>query len=113
MGADGHVKIYRKEDFTRTLSEFLLQKEEKGINVNWLRSYMLRVADKYYSFEEYVIRYVEYGTETWDTNDWLVRLLKWHLQDRLNWTESDVHAFLDELELQLQEIELKDIMVWT
>jgi len=109
MGADGHVIIYDKQKFKQIALDCFEEFEKaKGIDLSKLRKDFIVAVDKYYSFKDYVIRYVEYGTDYWDTHDWLwCHLFIYH---DLDLNEEEIYHLLDS---KLEDAEIKDIEVWT
>jgi len=112
MGADGHVKIYDKEKFEQVLRDFFCEEMEKPL-AEGLLSHILETAEKYYTFGDYVIRYVEHGTNTWESTDWLYRTIKWYLEGQEHLQSYDKATFYASLEIVLMDVEVRDIVVWT
>jgi len=112
MGADGHVKIYDKEKFEQKLRS-VVENCIASTDAQQLVECILETAEKHYTFEGYIIRYAEYGTNTWQDVDWISRTIRWYFRDNERLRQYDVLYLIGQLEVALMEAEVKDIVVWT
>ena len=111
MSAQGYVKIYDKEKFEQVVRDFFENKVEHSFAKDLLEN-ILRMAQKYYTFDDYVIRYVERGTTVWEDTDWIYREIRWYIRDMEAIRMYDIVSLCGQLEVALIEAQLKEIKVW-
>jgi len=111
MSAEGHVKLYNKEMFIQGLQD-VMRKNITSAHARRLVEQVLEIVERYYTFGEYVIRYVEYGTSTWECVDWLHRAIYMYFRNGSLLRQYDVLYLIGQLEVALRDAEVKDIQVW-
>jgi len=111
MSAEGHVKLYNKEMFIQGLQD-VIKDEIPSPHAKCLAEQILEMAEKKYTFGEYVIRYVEFGTLTWEDVDWLSRTIRWYFRNSGLIQQYNSAYLIARLEVVLRDAEVKDIQVW-
>ena len=108
MGADGHIKFYRRGEVEPLLRKYfsLLGLGGKSLMELMGESQFNQLLDQLtlteYTLFPILVRYVEYGAKhelDWSPSNWMV--------------EVSPHDALQQLEEDLAHCELKDIEVWT
>ena len=112
LSTEAYILVYDKSKFIEIVNNFLNEvAQTKQIDITELRNHILGFTENNeysYSLNNTVLRYVEYGTPTFENHDWLWRAFKWHLKDN-----HLVNELMPHLEVRLEKAIIKEIFVWS